>query len=134
MLGTSEIMKMIPEKDPMLMVDKITEISDEEAKGYKNVTISEPHFRGHFPGKPIMPGVLITEAMVQLSKAVLSKRGNFELKGIDKLKFRRQVVPGDRLEVQTKLVSCEDNECKTEARAEVDGETACEGMLTFIKI
>lgn len=112
-LNSVEIMKLLPHRYPFLLVDKITEV--EEGKrivGIKNVTINEPFFQGHFPGHPIMPGVLIIEAMAQVGGLYALVAGNIgENKvtyfvGIDKAKFRKPVVPGDTLRFELELISC----------------------------
>ena len=107
-LGYEEIVKVLPHRYPFLLVDRITELEPgKRVKGIKNVTINEPFFQGHFPGKPIMPGVLIIEAMAQVGGVLagfsmpeeMAKEGplNFYFVGMDKVKFRKPVVPGDQL-------------------------------------
>ena len=103
MLNINEIMEIIPQRAPFLMIDRVEEyVPGERCTAYKNVCINEPHFAGHFPGQPIMPGVLIVEALAQTGAiAILSmeenKGKNALFGGIDKLRFKRQVVPGDVL-------------------------------------
>jgi 3-hydroxyacyl-[acyl-carrier-protein] dehydratase len=105
--------------------------------GIKNVTFNEPHFQGHFPEQPIMPGVLIVEAMAQVGGVVLtqmleSEAGLFLFAGIDKVRFRRPVVPGDQLVITVEVLSVRQHRFgKMQARAKVDGELASEGQLTF---
>jgi beta-hydroxyacyl-ACP dehydratase FabZ len=107
-LGYEEIVKVLPHRYPFLLVDRITELEPgKRVKGIKNVTINEPFFQGHFPGNPIMPGVLIIEAMAQVGGVLsgfsmpedMKKEGplNFYFVGMDKVKFRKPVVPGDQL-------------------------------------
>src|SRR5690554_645731 len=109
-LDINEIMERIPHRYPFLLVDRVTElIPGKSAKGYKNVTINEPFFQGHFPGRPIMPGVLILEALAQLGAVILlgseENKGRLALfTGIDKVRFRRQVVPGDQLQLEAELI------------------------------
>ena len=128
-LTTLDIMKLLPHRYPFLLVDRITEF--EEGKriiGKKNVTINEPCFLGHFPEHPIMPGVLILEAMAQVGGvyAILAKEvGENQVPyfvGIDKAKFKRPVVPGDQLMLEAKFIKSKRNIWAFECRAEVDGE------------
>ena len=105
MIDINEILNILPHRYPFLLVDKVVELeAGKRAKGIKNVTINEPFFQGHFPGHPIMPGVLIVEAMAQVGGILAFKTANVANKavyfmGIDKAKFRRPVLPGDRLEL-----------------------------------
>lgn len=102
-MDINEILKILPHRYPFLLVDRIVELEEGKmAKGVKNVTINEPFFQGHFPGHPIMPGVLIIEAMAQVAGILAFKSANVENKvvyfmSIDKAKFRRPVLPGDTL-------------------------------------
>ncbi len=136
-LDINEIMKRIPHRYPFLLVDCVTElIPGNSAKGYKNVTINEPFFQGHFPGYPVMPGVLILEALAQLGAvAVLDSeenRGKLALfTGIDKVRFRRQVVPGDKLELEAQIIHMKSIMGKASVKATVDGELAAEGEIMF---
>ncbi len=133
-----EIQQLLPHRYPFALVDRIIEyVPGEKAVGIKNVTFNEPHFQGHFPGRPLMPGVLIVEAMAQVGGIVLSQVPGVDGKlcvfaGIDKVKFRRPVVPGDQLIITTELVTIKRLRFgKMKARAEVDGQLACEGTLMF---
>ena len=132
-----EIQQLLPHRYPFALVDRITEyIPGERATGLKNVTFNEPHFQGHFPGKPLMPGVLIVEAMAQVGGIVLSQMPGVDglcvFAGIDKVRFRRPVVPGDQLLITTELITVKQGRFgKMKSRAEVDGELACEGVLMF---
>jgi 3-hydroxyacyl-[acyl-carrier-protein] dehydratase len=133
-----EIQKLLPHRYPFSLVDRIIEyVPGKRAVGLKNVTFNEPHFQGHFPGQPIMPGVLIVEAMAQvggvaLSELLESEGGLFLFAGIDKVRFRRQVVPGDRLVMTVELLWIKKRRFgKMQARAEVDGNLATAGELMF---
>lgn len=137
-LTVEEIQKLLPHRYPFLLVDRIIEyVAGERAVGIKNVTSNEPYFQGHFPGKPILPGVLIVEAMAQVCGVVLTQmlefdRGLFLFVGINKVRFRRQVVPGDRLVMTVELIGVKQRRfAKMQARAEVDGKLATEGELSF---
>jgi 3-hydroxyacyl-[acyl-carrier-protein] dehydratase len=108
-LDTEQIMNLLPHRYPFLLVDRVIEIDgDDSAIGIKNVTFNEPHFTGHFPGKPVMPGVLIVEAMAQTAGAIVLKKIGGDSSAlvffmtIDNAKFRKPVVPGDRLEIHVK--------------------------------
>lgn len=137
MLDVNQIMEIIPQRSPFLMIDRVEEyIPGESAIAYKNVCINEPFFQGHFPGNPIMPGVLIVEAMAQTGAvAVLSleenKGKNALFGGIDKLKFKKQVVPGDVLKLEIKIIKRKGPIGVGEAIATVDGKLAAKGELTF---
>ena len=110
MLDINEIMKIIPQRPPILMIDKVEElIPGESCVAYKNVCINEPYFEGHFPGNPIMPGVLIAESLAQTGAvAILSmeenKGKNALFGGIDKLRFKKPVLPGDVLKLEVKII------------------------------
>ena len=137
MLDVNQIMEIIPQRSHFLMIDRVEEyIPGESAIAYKNVCINEPFFQGHFPGNPIMPGVLIVEAMAQTGAvAVLSleenKGKNALFGGIDKLKFKKQVVPGDVLKLEVKIIKRKVAIGVGEAIATVDGKLAAKGELTF---
>ena len=133
-----EIQKLLPHRYPFALVDRIIDyVAGDRAVGIKNVTFNEPHFQGHFPGRPIMPGVLIVEAMAQVGGIVLSQMPGVDgrlcvFAGIDKVKFRRPVVPGDQLVITTELITIKALRFgKMKSRAEVDGQLACEGTLMF---
>lgn len=132
-----ELQQLLPHRYPFALIDRITEyVPGERAVGLKNVTFNEPHFQGHFPGRPIMPGVLIVEAMAQVGGVVLSQvpgvNGLCVFAGIDKVKFRRPVIPGDQLIITTELITIKRLRFgKMKSRAEVDGQVACEGVLMF---
>ncbi len=137
-LTVEAIQKLLPHRYPFLLIDRIIEYTPgERAVGLKNVTVNEPHFQGHFPGRPIMPGVLIVEAMAQVGGIVLLQlpyvQGKLSLfAGIDKVRFRRPVIPGDQLRLTMELLCIKQRRFgKMQARAEVDGQLACEGELMF---
>ncbi len=136
--SVEEIQKLLPHRYPFALVDRIIDyIPGKSAVGIKNVTFNEPHFQGHFPGRPIMPGVLIVEAMAQVGGVVLTQMpsaegGLFLFAGIDKVRFRRQVVPGDQLIMTVELLWVKQRRFgKMQAHAEVDGQLAAEGELMF---
>ena len=137
MIEIEKIMNIIPHRYPFLLVDKIVEIEEgKKAKGIKNVTINEPFFQGHFPQNPVMPGVLIVEAMAQVGAVAMLLKEEFRGKtpffaGIDKVRFKRVVKPGDVLVIETELISLKGSIGKAKAIATVDGEVVCEGELIF---
>jgi beta-hydroxyacyl-ACP dehydratase FabZ len=124
-----KILDTLPHRYPFLLVDRITSVDDKKkVYGYKNVTINEPFFQGHFPGEPVMPGVLIVEAMAQVGGMLLGSFGNdFSDKlifflGIDKVRFRKVVRPGDRLDFEVELIRPSLKAAKLAGIAKVDGE------------
>lgn len=138
LLTVEEIQKLLPHRYPFLLVDRIVEyVAGERAVGLKNVTFNEPQFQGHFPGRAIMPGVLIVEAMAQVGGVVLMQRPEVQGKlslfaGMDKVRFRRPVVPGDQLVMTVELLCVKQRRFgKMQARAEVNGQLASEGELMF---
>lgn len=136
-MDIQEIRRILPHRYPFLLVDRILEIEEgKRASGIKNVTINEPFFQGHFPEYPVMPGVLLVEAMAQVGAvAILSKpefRGKIGLlAGIDKMRFRRQVVPGDQLLIEVELLKLKGPVGKATGKVTVAGQIACEGELMF---
>jgi 3-hydroxyacyl-[acyl-carrier-protein] dehydratase len=137
-LTIEDIHRLLPHRYPFSLVDRIIRyVPGKEAVGIKNVSFNEPHFQGHFPGKPIMPGVLIIEAMAQVGGIVVTQMpdlppGLFMFAGIDKVRFRRPVVPGDQLVMTVELLSVKARRFgKMQGRAEVDGQLVAEGLLTF---
>lgn len=137
-LSLEDIQKLLPHRYPFALVDRIIDyIPGKCAVGIKNVTFNEPHFQGHFPGRPIMPGVLIVEAMAQVGGIVLTQLadlqgGLFMFAGIDGVRFRRPVVPGDQLIMTVELISVKRRRFgKMRGRAEVDGQLAAEGEFMF---
>ena len=137
MLNIQEIMEIIPQRYPFLMIDRVEDyIPGESAIAYKNVTINESFFQGHFPGNPIMPGVLIIEALAQTGAvAILSleeyKGKNALFGGVDKLRFKKPVVPGDTLKLEVKIIKRKGPIGIGEAIAAVNGVVAVKGELTF---
>jgi 3-hydroxyacyl-[acyl-carrier-protein] dehydratase len=137
-LTIEEIQELLPHRYPFLLVDRIIDyVPGKKAVGIKNVTFNEPQFQGHFPGRSLMPGVLIIEAMAQVGGIVMtqmpdSKGGLFVFAGIDKVRFRRQVVPGDQLVMTVELLWVKQRRFgKMQGRAEVNGQLAAEGELLF---
>ena len=136
-IDVNRILKMIPHRYPMLLVDRIVELKENESiVGLKNVTINESYFQGHFPAKPIMPGVLIIEAMAQTSAilVVQSLGSAFEGKlvyfmSIDKAKFRRPVEPGDQIQIKCKIVQGRKNVYILDCEAHVDGNVVAEATV-----
>ncbi len=135
-LDVTEIQKILPHRYPFLFVDAIVEMERlKRVVGIKNVTINESYFQGHFPGKPIMPGVLIIEAMAQTGGLLLLQEiPDREDKllyfvAVDGARFRRPVVPGDQLKLEIKVVSWRGDFCKLDGRATVDGQLAAEATL-----
>ncbi|MEX3015171.1 3-hydroxyacyl-ACP dehydratase FabZ [Gymnodinialimonas hymeniacidonis] len=134
------IQRILPHRYPFLLIDKVRDIEAfKSAVGIKNVTVNEPHFQGHFPGVPIMPGVTIVEAMAQTAAVMVGVSADLADKnflvyfmGIDSCKFRRKVVPGDVLELQVTTLRGKPGGkvWKFEGRAEVEGELACECSFT----
>jgi len=131
------IQRIIPHRYPFLLVDKVRDIIvGESCVGIKNVTINEPQFTGHFPGMPIFPGVMIIEAMAQtsgilvgLTMDLVDKQAKVFFMGVDGVKFRRKVVPGDVLELHVKALRGGGKVWKFEGRAMVEGELACEATF-----
>ena len=137
MLDKEEIKKIIPQREPFLMIDEVEQfVPGESCTAYKNVNEDEYYFKGHFPGNPIMPGVLMVEALAQTGAvAILSmeenKGRNALFGGINNLKFKKQVVPGDRLKLEVKIIKRKGPIGIGEAIATVDGKIAVKGELTF---
>ncbi len=137
-LGIEDIMKVLAHRYPFLLVDRILEIEENKRiVGLKNVTINEPFFQGHFPGHPIMPGVLIIEAMAQVGGVLLMGGGGEEVAdskvayfmSLDKVKFRRPVKPGDQIIFEITILQIRGNVCKTKGVARVDGEVVAEAEM-----
>jgi 3-hydroxyacyl-[acyl-carrier-protein] dehydratase len=130
---------LLPHRYPFLMVDRVLELDQERALTLKNVSHNEPFFNGHFPNMPIMPGVLIVEALAQ-SAAILAlgiigeRRSLFMLTGIDKVRLRRRVVPGDQLRMEVRLLRHHHPVWKMRGEARVDGELAAEAELSAMEV
>ncbi|MDJ0631815.1 MAG: 3-hydroxyacyl-ACP dehydratase FabZ [Xenococcaceae cyanobacterium MO_188.B29] len=137
-LTVEEIQQILPHRYPFALVDRILEFTPgEKAVGLKNVTFNEPYFPGHIPNRPLMPGVLMVEAMAQVGGVVLiqlpgMKGKFFAFAGIDKVRFRRPVVPGDQLIMTVELLSLKRNRiAKMQGKGEVDGQLAVQGEMLF---
>ena len=137
MMDIKEIREILPHRYPFLLVDKITEMEEgKRVKGYKNVTINEPFFQGHFPEYPVMPGVLVLEALAQVGAVAVLSMEQFKGKnplfaGADKVKWRRQVMPGDKLELECEIIKIKGPIGIGKALATVDGKKACEAEIMF---
>ena len=138
MMDVNEIRQYLPHRYPFLLVDRVVELNlNESIIAYKNVTINEPFFNGHFPNHPVMPGVLIIEAMAQaagiLGFKTMDKKPEdgsiYYFVGSDNVRFKRPVVPGDRLQLEAKIVTEKRGIWKFECRATVDGELACSASI-----
>ncbi|MGE6600353.1 3-hydroxyacyl-ACP dehydratase FabZ [Lysinibacillus fusiformis] len=137
MLTSQQIQEILPHRYPFLLVDRIEELEEgKRAVGLKNVTINEEFFNGHFPEYPVLPGVLIVEALAQVSAVImLTKEGNEGrlglLAGIDQCRFKKQVKPGDQLHLEVEITRVKGSIGKGKGIATVDGEMVCEMELVF---
>jgi beta-hydroxyacyl-ACP dehydratase FabZ len=140
-LDIRRIQEVLPHRYPFLLIDRIVEVEPRERiVGIKNVTMNEPFFQGHFPGNPVMPGVLILEAMGQAAAVLFldemdALKGRFVyFAGADKVRFRRPVVPGDQLRCEVEVLRVRSKSCQVFARATVDGELAAEATLFSVLV
>jgi 3-hydroxyacyl-[acyl-carrier-protein] dehydratase len=138
LLTSEQIMNLLPHRYPFALVDRVIEhIPGKRAVAIKNVTLNEPQFQGHFPSRPLMPGVLIVEAMAQVGGLIVTQmpdlpKGLFVFAGIDGVRFRKPVVPGDQLLISCDLLSFKRQRFgKVSAQATVDGQLVCSGELMF---
>ena len=137
LLNTQQIMEILPHRNPFLLIDTIEElVPGEKAVAKKNVTMNEPYFMGHFPGNPVMPGVLIIEALAQTGAVAILCQDEWKGKtayfaGINNAKFKQRVVPGDTLELTTEIIKVKGPIGVGRAVAKVNGKTACMAELTF---
>lgn len=143
-MDIQEILAYLPHRYPFLLIDRILEvIPDKSVRALKNVTVNEPFFTGHFPERPIMPGVIILEAMAQASgilaftskehKTPEQKKSLFLFAGADEVRFRRVVIPGDQLIIESELLKVRNDIWKCRATALVDGQLACSAVLLAAK-
>jgi beta-hydroxyacyl-ACP dehydratase FabZ len=141
MLNIKEILDYLPHRYPLLLVDRILELEDEKRiVGLKNVTFNEPFFSGHFPGEPVMPGVLIIEAMAQCGALMFLKnmedrhRKLFFFGGIDKARFRRPVTPGDQLLMEVSVLQRKATTARLQGVARVEGAVVAEATLLSVMV
>ena len=137
-LSSEEILGLLPHRFPFALIDRVIEhVPGKKAVALKNVTINEPQFQGHFPQRPLMPGVLIVESMAQVGGIIVTQmpdlpKGLFVFAGINNVKFRRPVVPGDQLVITCELLSIKRQRFgKVKGEAHVDGKLVCSGELMF---
>ena len=137
-LSSEEILGLLPHRFPFALLDRVIEqVPGKKAVALKNITINEPQFQGHFPGRPLMPGVLIVEAMAQVGGIIVTQmpelpKGLFVFAGINNVKFRRPVVPGDQLVITCELLSIKRQRFgKVKGEARVEGNLVCSGELMF---
>lgn len=134
-LDVEAIQKRLPHRYPFLLIDRVLELNAQHAVALKNVTANEEFFAGHFPGKPIMPAVLILEGMAQtvgLMHQESYPSGLGYLVGVDEARIRRQVVPGDQLRFEVEMVRQKQKLCKAKARATVEGELVAEALISLV--
>ena len=137
-IAIEEILGLLPHRYPFALVDRVIEhIPGEKAVAIKNITINEPQFQGHFPDRPLMPGVLIVESMAQVGGLIVTQMpdlpsGLFVFAGIDNVKFRRPVIPGDQLIITCQLLNIKRKRFgKVKGEAHVEGKLVCSGELMF---
>ena len=137
-LDINQIKEIIPHRYPMLLIDRVEEMEPgKRAVGYKNVTVNEPFFQGHYPDNPVMPGVLIVEALAQLGAVAILSNDEYKgkkpiLGGIKNAKFRKMVVPGDVLKLEIEIVKIKGPAGIGKGIATVDGKKAAEAEITFM--
>ena len=137
-LSSEEILGLLPHRFPFALIDRVIEhVPGQKAVALKNVTVNEPQFQGHFPERPLMPGVLIVESMAQVGGIIVTQmpdlpKGLFVFAGINNVKFRRPVLPGDQLVITCELLSIKRQRFgKVKGQAHVDGKLVCSGELMF---
>ena len=135
-MDINQIMAVLPHRYPMLLVDRVFEVTGERCRGIKNVTINEAFFQGHYPGRPIMPGVLIIEAMAQCGAVILLANPQYTgmvpvIGAIDDVRYKRQVIPGDQLVIDVELLWLRTSVGRIRAVASVEGDVAAQMELTF---
>jgi len=137
-MNIHKVMELLPHRFPFLLVDRVLSLEPgASVEVLKNVTVNEPCFQGHFPEYPVYPGVLLLESMAQTMAFITYTEAGFERKpeqiyffvGIDKARFKRQVIPGDQVIIETRLIKCSQGVAKFESIAYVDGEVACKAEL-----
>lgn len=126
----------LPHRYPFLLVDRVLEMSADKIVAVKNVSVNEAHFQGHFPQKPVMPGVLIIEALAQAAGVLLLSKPEYKgklayLAGVDEARFRRMVVPGDQLRLEAEIIKLKARVGMCKALASVDGQEACSAQIMF---
>jgi len=134
-LYIEDIKKIIPHRYPFLLVDRIIDFEEDKwVKAVKNITVNEPFFQGHFPGKPVMPGVMVIEAMAQAGAVLLLQKrednGLLMFTSIEKAKFRRPAVPGDVIELYVEVKNLRKSYCKLSGKAYIDGKLAAEAIFS----
>lgn len=135
-MDINKIMELLPHRFPMLLVDRIVSVSEDKCRGIKNVTINEAFFQGHYPGMPIMPGVLILESMAQTGAVILLANEQYKgmipvIGAIDGVKYKRLVVPGDQLVIDVELLWIRNSIGRISATARVEDDLAAQMEMTF---